>query len=144
MCGPSLRKVGQGAKGFWSYWSERKRLQTDRQTDRPTCAKQYALSSTKGGINIETVQNVIPSFSSVHNIILLISFYKVCVCTSINLYLFRQKYFAQMKVYFYVLLMSNKHSLACKYWTYYSLNLLPNNYNPIHYNYGVLIMPRTI
>ena len=28
-----------------------KRLQTDRQTDRPTCAKQYALSSSKVGIN---------------------------------------------------------------------------------------------
>jgi len=32
-----------------SYWSETKRLQTDRQTDRPPCAKQYALSSSKGG-----------------------------------------------------------------------------------------------
>jgi len=27
-----------------------KRLQTDRPSNRPTCAKQYALSSSKGGI----------------------------------------------------------------------------------------------
>ena len=36
---------GRKVKAFSSYWSETKRLQTDRQT----CAKQYVLSSSKGG-----------------------------------------------------------------------------------------------
>jgi len=54
MCGPSLRKVGQGV--FELLIGNEKdtdgeiEKQTYRQTDPPTCAKQYALSSSKGGI----------------------------------------------------------------------------------------------
>ena len=47
MCGQSLRKVGLRR----SRVIDRKRKgyrQTNRQTNRPTCAKQYALSSSKG------------------------------------------------------------------------------------------------
>ena len=89
MCGPSLKKVGQGVlellignvfgnltltfdhvilklKGssatqdgcVSSYWLERKRLQTDRPTDKP------ALSSSKGGIIICTTHLNFPFFKS--------------------------------------------------------------------------------
>ena len=38
MCGPSLMKLGKDV------------LELEKVTDGPTCAKQYALSSLKGGI----------------------------------------------------------------------------------------------
>ena len=41
MCGPSLKKVCQGNLKFLI----RNEKVTNRQTDQPTCAKQYALSS---------------------------------------------------------------------------------------------------
>ena len=50
MCGPSLKKVDQGVL---QLLVENKNItdgRTYRQTDQPTCAKQYALSSSKGGI----------------------------------------------------------------------------------------------
>ena len=43
MCGPSLRKVDQRVLELLI----RNEKVTDRSTDRPTCAKQYALSSLK-------------------------------------------------------------------------------------------------
>jgi len=46
MCGPSLRKVGQG---FLELLIGNEKV-TDGQTTRLPCAKQYALSSSKGGI----------------------------------------------------------------------------------------------
>ena len=46
MCGQSLRKVGQGILQLL-IGNEKV---TDGQTNRPTCAKQYALSCSKGGI----------------------------------------------------------------------------------------------
>ena len=46
MCGPSLRKVGQGVL---ELLIGNEKVTEDRQTARPTCAKQYALSSSKGG-----------------------------------------------------------------------------------------------
>ena len=79
MCGLSLRKVGEGVlelligkgfgtfdlsdlalqpsdpKAFSNYWSETKRL----QTDRPTSAKQYDISSSKGGIGGHKSSNVL-------------------------------------------------------------------------------------
>jgi len=45
MCEQSLRKVGQGILELL-IGNEKV---TDGQTDRPTCAKQSALSSSKGG-----------------------------------------------------------------------------------------------
>jgi len=42
--GPSLRKVGQGVLVLL--------IGNRKVTDRPTCTKQYAFSSFKGGINI--------------------------------------------------------------------------------------------
>ena len=53
MCGPSLRKVGRGV--FELLIGNEK--VTDGQTDRTTCAKQYALSSLKRGILILIVLN---------------------------------------------------------------------------------------
>ena len=46
MCGPSLKKVGQGVLELL-IGNEKV---TDGQTDRPTCEKQYTLSSSKVGI----------------------------------------------------------------------------------------------
>ena len=46
MCGPSLRKLGEGVFELL-IGSEKV---TDRQTTRSPCAKQYALSSSNGGI----------------------------------------------------------------------------------------------
>jgi len=43
MCGPSLKKVVQGIL-------KELLIRNEKVTDRPTGAKQYALSSSKGGI----------------------------------------------------------------------------------------------
>jgi len=49
ICGTSLRKVGQGVLELLI----RNEKFTDGQTDRPTCAKQYALSSySKRGLKL--------------------------------------------------------------------------------------------
>ena len=50
MCGPSLRKVGQGILELLMGNEKVTDGRTDRQTYQQTCTKQYALSSSKGGI----------------------------------------------------------------------------------------------
>ena len=50
MCGTSLRKLGQGVLELLIGNKNVTDGRTDRQTNRPTCANQYALSSLKGGI----------------------------------------------------------------------------------------------
>ena len=50
MCGRSLRKVGQGVLKLLIGNEKVTDEQTDGQTDRPTCTKQYSLSSSKGSI----------------------------------------------------------------------------------------------
>jgi len=55
MCGQSLRKVSQGVLELL-IGNEKV---TDGQTDRPTWTKQYALSSSKGGIKrFMTIKNL--------------------------------------------------------------------------------------
>ena len=48
MCGPSLRKEGRHSQVI--DWKRIGYRRTYRQTYQPTCAQQYALSSSKGGI----------------------------------------------------------------------------------------------
>ena len=63
MCGLSLKKVCQGVLelliGHKKVKDNGTYRQTGSPTGRPTCAKQYALSSSKGGIH---VINIMTSF----------------------------------------------------------------------------------
>jgi len=51
MCGPSLRREGRGIVELL-IWKEK--VTDGRTYDRPTCAKQHALSSSKGGIKTKS------------------------------------------------------------------------------------------
>jgi len=50
MCGPSLRKVGEGILELLIGKVKVTDRRTDIHTDQPPCAKQYAHSSSKGAI----------------------------------------------------------------------------------------------